>query len=306
MRKIILFVLLSLSAKAQDHWYISKVDSVFAMDSTTWKPVIFGGISGIEKWNDSTYLLVSDRQAPSPAEDKQYSYLYTLNHQNKIQLVQKFYDIKNLEAIRYQSSDKKFWFSFENDESTGIGTVDEQGKVSILKEYSMITSPYTSLNRGIEGLTIQNDLWYSFEAGLDSTMIIRWKDQNPEKEILYKYPLDRNACLSPNQSPGSSLGNGISEILYIPGEEEKLLVLERCFNGRMSPIQIYEADFSGEKVEKKRIFNWDKTTTFEGKPLKPDNMEGMTWKEERRSLLLISDDNHNTRVQRTLVVEIRH
>lgn len=303
MGKLFLLCLFSFPLLAQQQWEITKVDSVFVMDSTSWKPAVFGGISAIEPIGKGNYLLVSDRQAPSSDPEQQFSWAYRYKD-GKISIEKPFYGIKNVESVRWHRPSAQYWFSYENDEETGIGYIDSHKKVHTVRQYSMLTSPHTSLNRGIEGLVAGSELWYAFEAGLDSTLIVRWKDFNPKKEHRYTYPLDRKACLSPGIPPGSRLGNGISEILHVPNEPEKLLVLERCFDGKTSPIYLYEVDFSSLPLKKNLVFTWTSSTVFEGKGIRPDNVEGMSWGEDKETLLLVVDDNHNPRFQRTLVLTL--
>lgn len=288
---------------------IIKADSLFVIDSTRWHSfpsnLRFGGISGLEMAAPGELLLVSDRQTPSPDPEHQDSWLYRMDTLGNIHSTFRFFGVKNAEALRWDG--QKIWYSFENDEATGIGYIDSTHSPVTVAEHSMITSPFTSLNRGIEGLAIADDLWYSFEAGPDSTVWFRWPGREKGKAEIYTYPLDKSTCLSPGQPPGISLGNGISEILSIPGEKDKLLVLERCFNGRNNYIKLFEAEVSGKVLKKRELFSWDPDTRFNDLPLRPDNMEGMTWGEPvngKRTLYLISDDNHNPRYQRTILLKL--
>ncbi len=287
---------------------IVRADSVFVIDSTRWPGdnLHFGGISGLEMAGPNEFLLVSDRQAPSAADEHQYSWLFRLDTLGHVFSTERFGGVKNAEALRLHGG--VTWYSFETEESTGIGYMEANGAPVTLAEHSMITSPFVALNRGIEGLAVGEDLWYSFEAGPDSTVMMRWPLKKKEREEVYTYPLDKNSCLSAGQPAGSSLGNGVSEILAIPGEQDKLLVLERCFNGRHTYIKVFEAQISGRTFGKTELFSWDPETRFNGRPLRPDNMEGITWGEAengKRILYMISDDNHNTRHQRTILVKLR-
>lgn len=288
---------------------IVKADSLFVIDSTHWHSfpanLRFGGISGLEMTSSGELLLVSDRQTPGPDPENQDSWLYRMDTLGNIHSTSRFFGVRNAEALRLDG--QQIWYSFENDETTGIGYIDSIDTPVTAAEYSMITSPFTTLNRGIESLALSEDLWYGFEAGPDSTVLIRWPDREKAKAEIYTYPLDKSSCLSPQQPAGSSLGNGISEILAIPGEKDKLLVLERCFNGRYSYIKLFELKVSERSLQKREVFNWDPDTRFNGRPLKPDNMEGMTWGEPvngKRTLYLISDDNHNPRYQRTILLKL--
>ena len=288
---------------------IIKADSVFVIDSTHWHTfpanLRFGGISGLEMTGTGELLLVSDRQTAGAAPENQDSWLFRMDTLGSVHTTFRFFGVENAEALRFYNG--RLWYSFETDESTGIGYIDSTGTPVTVAEHSMITSPFAMLNRGIESLVVSDDLWYGFEAGLDSTVFIRWPGREKEKEEIYTYPLDKSSCLSPGQSPGISLGNGVSDILGIPGERDKLLVLERCFNGRNNYIKLMEAKVSGKTLEKREVFSWDPDTRFNGRPLRPDNMEGMAWGQPvngKRTLYLISDDNHNPRYQRTLLLKL--
>lgn len=305
---------LTFSGNAQDlnTFEIIKADSTFTIDSTEWKKypkdLVFGGISGIERLLDGDLILVSDRQSPSLKPEFQDSWMFILDSTGLVKNTFKFYGTKNVEALRWDDETKTLWYSFENDESTGVGYIDSSGKPSTAVEHSMITSPFATLNRGIESLSIAEDLWYGFEAGLDSTVFIKWPGREKKEAEVYVYPLDKKSCLSANQQAGSSLGNGVSEILNIPGVRNKLLVLERCFNGKYAFIKLYEAKVSGRTFLKRELFDWNPTTLFQGKPMKPDNIEGMVWGEDidgRKTVLLISDDNHNPKYQRTILLKLR-
>lgn len=301
--------LLTGHAQSVTGFHIIKADSVFVLDSARWQAfpanLQFGGISGLEMTRPGELLMVSDRQNGSFEPENQDSWLYRMDSLGHIFSATRFSGVQNAEALRVDQG--LIWYSFETDESTGIGYVDPSGSPVTVAEYSMITSPFTTLNRGIESLALAEDLWYSFEAGPDSTVVVRWPLREKEKEEIYTYPLDKSSCLSLQQPAGSSLGNGISEILAIPGQKDKLLTLERCFNGRYSYIKLFEVRVSGRSFEKTEIFSWDPDTRFNGRPLRPDNIEGMTWGEPvngKRTLYLISDDNHNPRHQRTLLVKL--
>lgn len=290
---------------------IIKADSVFVIDSTHWRSfpanLRFGGISGLEMAGPADFLLVSDRQTPSSAPANQDSWLYRMDTLGNIYSTFRFFGVRNAEALRLDTSAQRIWYSFENEETTGIGFIDTTGNPLTMEEYSMITSPFTAPNRGIESLALSEDLWYGFEAGPDSTLLVRWPEKQKAKAEIYTYPLDRGSCLSPQQTIGPSLGNGISDILPLPGEKDKLLVLERCFDGRYAHIKLFELQFSGKYPKKREVFHWDPNTHFRGLALKPDNMEGMTWGEPvngKRVLYLISDDNHNPRYQRTLLLKL--
>lgn len=309
LKVLILTFFIPFLGKAQllKKFEIIQADSTFTIDSTGWSPkLFFGGISGLETLPDKRFLLVSDREFSSANREVQDSWMFILDSANHISSAQRFYGVQNVEAVRIKGD--KLWFSFENEESTGVGYVDSTQKVSIEAEHSMITSPYTMLNRGIEGLSVANDLWYSFEAGLDSTVFVKWPDLDKSKAQVFNYPLDKRSCLSTNQQPGSSLGNGVSEIIEVPETRDKLVVMERCFNGKYAFIKLFETSLKWNTLVKQEIFDWSPDTVFNGNGLKPDNMEGMSWgetKNGKRVLYIISDDNHNPKHQRTILLTLR-
>jgi hypothetical protein len=308
-------VLTSLTLKAQTlgKFEIIKADSTFSIDSTLWKyhpeNLTFGGISGLERLPTGDLLLISDRQAPSAKPEDQVSWGFILDSTRNIHRTFPFFGVQNAEAVRWDNKERRLWYSFENDTSTGIGYIDSLGFPQGMAEHSMITSPFTTLNRGVEGLALGEDaLWYSFEAGLDSNVFIQWPNKDKTKAKVFTYPLDKKSCLNPKQMDGSSLGNGVSEILDVPGNRDKLLVLERCFNGKYAFIKLFEAEISGNTFTKTELFDWNPSTTFQQKPIKPDNLEGMTWGEDiggKKTLYLISDDNHNPKHQRTILIKLK-
>jgi hypothetical protein len=315
-RALLLLTFLSFagSVKAQviSGFEIIKADTIFSIDSTYWKyypeNLTFGGISGLERLPGGRLLLISDRQTPSAEPEHQDSWMFVLDSNNRITATMSFFGIQNGEALRWDSKSETLWYSYENDESTGIGYIDSLGNPVVTAEHSMITSPFTALNRGIESLSIAEDLWYGFEAGMDSTVFIKWPDRIKANQEIYTYPLDKNSCLNSQQMAGSSLGNGVSEILYIPGERNKLLVLERCFNGKYAYIKIFEAEVSGKTFIKRELFDWNPSTIFQKKPIKPDNIEGMIWGDvigRKKTLYIISDDNHNPKYQRTILLKLK-
>ena len=300
----------SLHAQTLRPFEIIKADSTFTIDSTHWQyypeNLTFGGISGLERLPDGSFLLISDRQTPSAEPEHQDSWMFVLDSTNRVTATMPFFGVQNGEALRWDN--ETLWYSYENDESTGIGYINSSGNPTVVAEHSMITSPFTALNRGIESLSVQEDLWYGFEAGLDSTVFIKWPDRVKANQEIYTYPLDKNSCLNSAQMAGSSLGNGVSEILYIPRERNKLLVLERCFNGKYAFIKLFEAEVSGKTFTKTELFDWSPASTFQNKPIKPDNIEGMVWGDEvdgKKTLYLISDDNHNPKYQRTILLKLR-
>lgn len=287
-----------------------KADTLFTIDSTDWKyypqNLVFGGISALERLDNGRLFLVSDRQAPGHLPENQYSWAFILNPEtNQVEFTFRFFGVKNVESVRFH--DNTIWYSYEDDDYTGIGLIDSVGNPVTLTQHSMTQSPFTMHNRGVEGLSVSQDLWYAFEAGADSTVFIKWTDLAKEKEEIYVYPLDLKSCIQPDQKNDGNLGNGVSEILQIPGQRNQLLVMERCFDGKYAYIKLFEASVTGHTFSKKEVFSWNPETKLNGKPIKPDNMEGMIWGDNqngKKMLYLIADDNQNPKRQRTILVRL--
>lgn len=296
-------------AQALREFEIRKVDTAFSMNFSESvflpKNLEFGGISALEINRKGDFIMISDRQTPSPKPENQYSWMFISDSLGRMSTPLRFFGIKNVESIRWKD---KLWYAFETDEYTGLGYIDGFGNPVDLEKIEMDKSSLTAPNRGIEGLALNQDLWYAFEGGNeDSTVFIRWPNFDKQQTQSYKYPLDRKSCLSDHQIAGGSLGNGVSEILDIPGFNDRLLVLERCFNGRGSFIKIFEAKISNDTFIKYEVFDWRPDMLFNGHLLKPDNMEGMAWGNPlngKHTLYIVSDDNHNTRHQRTILVSL--
>lgn len=309
---ILLFYTSKVKAQSFSTLEIIKADTVFTIDSTYWDlypdNLLFGGISGMERLEDGRLLLVSDRQTPSKLEENQYSWAFLLNPENsQVELTFRFFGMKNVEALRIH--DDRFWFSFEDEHETGIGFIDSEGYPVIVAQHSMIDGPFTMDNRGIESISVGKNLWYAFESGRSATWFVLWPELNKHREQWFEYPLNKRSCLQDEQPLNGSLGNGVTDILVIPETSDHLLVMERCFNGRFTYVRLFEAWLNQGMFDKRELFSWDPETQFMGKTIKPDNMEGLTWGEPdtdgRRTLYIISDDNHNPRFQRTILLKLR-
>lgn len=307
-------LLAALGAKAQSIQRLSfvKADSLFTIDSTHWSSypgnLFFGGISGLEMPGENSLMFVSDRQAPNKVSENQYSWIFLSDTLGNISTSYRFYGVKNVEAIRLDSLKKKIWYSFENEESTGVGFVDSSETPKTIVEFRMANNPFTSDNRGIESIGLaSNGLWYVFESGKDSVNFTFLRDFDKDQQNNYSYPFDARSCLLPNQELDGSIGNGITDILVYPNDESRLLVMERCFNGKQAFIKLFETKHNGQFFSKKEVFNWDSTTTFHDKLIKPDNMEGMTWGSkvgDKRTVYIISDDNQSPKRQRTIMLKL--
>jgi CRISPR/Cas system CMR-associated protein Cmr1 (group 7 of RAMP superfamily) len=183
----------------------------------------------------------------------------------------------------------------------------------------MTNNSLTSDNRGIESLCFDdlNRLWFTFESSLSGTISFF---QTPfdgtknsydfSKRKLFHYPFESKSCLKTDQIINGSLGNGITEILSY--DTNKLLVMERCFDGFFVYMKLFVATIpvEGNLLSKQQIFDFSLKNEFLGEnhALKPDNMEGMCWGRDddgHRILHVISDDNFNPKRQRTLLLKLR-
>ncbi len=286
--------------------------AIIPRDSSKEKGKKFGGISAIEYFNEDSILVVSDHDADG------YSYIFTINTYNRVLAVNRFYDLQCIEAIRYNKRMHKLFYAFEKGKSTGVGYIEDEKPVTIFTE--PIPSANTTTNRGIEGITFSKDnsLWVSFESGgskdcENSTIpFYRFKPTGKNyaagKKTVYEYPFVRCSCSRGNFN--GALGNGVSEILAFKDDPNKMLVLERCFNGFQLHVLLYLVTVpkTGRKLKKELVFNFNKDNILDEirNHFIPDNLEGMTWgKNEngKRTLYLISDNNFNM-LQRNQVVKL--
>ncbi|OYU67906.1 MAG: hypothetical protein CFE22_02525 [Cytophagaceae bacterium BCCC1] len=297
-----------------------KVDSSFIVSTevVTALPaeVKFGGISGIEFYNNSLFG-VSDRAFNS--KTNQNSYIFEIDSLSQVSSAFRFFEVDNAESIRFDNSSKKMFYVFEREDSTGVGFINEQNMPANLVAFSMTNDSLTSENRGIESLCFdeRNNLWFAFESSSNATILFFQSPFDSTKNIYdlskiktFLYPFESKSCLKAEQTINGSLGNGITEIL--PYDTDKLLVMERCFDGAFITMKLFVSSIptEGNLLSKEQVFDFSIKNEFLGQnhALKPDNMEGMCWgKEEdgRRILYVISDDNFNPKRQRTLLLKLR-
>lgn len=284
----------------------------------------FGGISGLEyvplrnKW----YFL-TDGKKPS-----RQSYLFEMTGSGADSLPQwstkdnlqrhTLGGVTQAEAIRFDG--KQFWFCTEEDAEPAAQPdgIFEKGYITRLSDQNWSPEEprsfrYASLfsNRGYEAIAL---------AGKDTVCTIsEWpfrQDGRYARLTLmscpdgvcqtigeYAYELDINSCADQGQKLGESIGNGISEMLYI--NNGRFLILERCYDGHTGYVTLYETritsqatDIQGltfkhlEKSEpfrplpKQEVFNFNSI-----KELTVDNLEAMTWGPGRQTLVAVSDNN---------------
>lgn len=280
-------------------------DSVFVNNSNS-NLYHLGGISGMEKTEDG-FLWVSDRRLRSTEKKDQVSTLFTLSSDLKIQKAEPFFGIENAESIRI-GENGTIYYSFETDSLTGVGYVNKDGVSKNIRTYPMYNYDLTAPNRGIEALSIKGDrLFYAFENPVNGWgTIINHPLTNKGRALNFKYPLDSKSCFGENQQLDENKGNGITEILNFPGKSNRILVLERCYNGRSNDIRIFETKIPkrNSTLKKKELFSWN---LLDNHGVRPDNMEGMAWGKAingKRVVYIVSDDNFNPKYQRTVVLRL--
>jgi hypothetical protein len=211
----------------------------------------------------------------------------------------------DLEAVRYDVTSDTY-FAVENDKESYVGfkphAMPQPGE-SFERLPLPHAMPLPAKNKGIEALAITPQyVWVAPEAGsreeatLDNPLIhfYRYKKANGSVvfDAEFSYEMDRNICPS---DTNEALG-GISEIISIPGDENRLLVLERCYEKttKIVTVKLYEAQI--DEVSRKLIKLKDKPAfDFNGRNgFRPDNLESMAWGEDadgKKILVVISDDN---------------
>jgi hypothetical protein len=316
------FVLFWINTKAQTSktFEFIKVDSSYSLPTEVFSSLLaevkFGGISGIEFYNNAL-LGVSDRAFNS--KTNQNSYIFEIDSLSKVSSAFKFFGVDNAESIRFDNFTKKMFYAFEREDSTGVGFINEENMPTNLLAFSMTNDSLTSENRGIESLCFdeRNNLWFAFESSSNATISFFQSPFDSTKNIYdlskrktFLYPFESKSCLKAEQTINGSLGNGITEIL--PYGTDKLLVMERCFDGAFITMKLFVSSIptEGNLLSKEQVFDFSIKNEFLGQnhALKPDNMEGMCWGKDEAShriLYVISDDNFNPKRQRTLLLKLR-
>ncbi len=319
---LIVFLFSSFWANAQTpkNFEFIKADSSFNWPTDVFSSlspeIKFGGISGIEFYNNALFL-VSDRAFKS--DTNQNSYLFKMDAVGQISAAFKFFGVDNAESIRFDNLSQKMFYAFERVDSTGIGYTNENNIPTNLVAFSMKNDTLTTENRGIESLCFDENknLWFAFESSLGSSVSLfqcpyeaTTNNYNYKKKKVFQYPFDTRSCIKSEQVLNGNVGNGITEIL--PFDTNKLLVMERCFDGSFITMRLFVASIpsTGSIISKEQVFEFSIKNELlgQGLALRPDNFEGMTWgKEEdgRRILYVISDDNFSPKRQRTLLLKLR-
>ncbi|TLV02726.1 esterase-like activity of phytase family protein [Dyadobacter luticola] len=288
------------------------------------KDKTFGGISGIEyvpglnKWYFITdgvgtgrpsYLFEIDAKTQNGLPD------WTKSAGHPVQ------GLTQSEAIRFDG--EKFWIGTEEGIEPGVVNPDssfEKGAFSMIMQQGQnwaMDKPsfeYRSKlnNRGYESLAIAgNDTvatiseWPFSEDGRYARLkLMNCKTAPCEMIAEYAYELDINSCNGNGQKVDGSLGNGISEILYIGNG--RYLMMERCFTGSSGDVKLYETRITADATNvgtpafkelakapsfrplpKQEVFNFSSIKNIK----KIDNLEGMTWGPDHKTIAVISDNN---------------
>lgn len=282
----------------------------------------FGGISSIEP-GAGGFVLLSDHYRDSR------SYLFVLDDSLGIEPATQAPDLADVESFRRNTQTGIHAYSFEGKKYTGLFTTkyfpDKNPAYDTLV-LETLPGRYTTDNRGIEGLAFAADssLWMSFESGGDtacgpsSLAFRRYKYDKAVQQYhsadftTYAYPFDRCNCTATKEGPRFNgwVGNAVAEILFLPGSSDRLLVLERCFNGQTGHVVLWLATVHPHStvLSKELIFDFNHTGSAAFKDFKPDNLEGMCWGAEEQGhpvLYLVSDDNFRHGTQQTQLLKLR-
>ncbi len=210
-----------------------------------------------------------------------------------------------LESVRYDVSTDTYYFAVENDDESYVG-IRKHAMPKAGETFSRLPLPHAmpdpKTNKGIEGLALTpTSLWVAPEAGSveeatpQNTLIHLYRYKKVKDSLAlngeFAYEIDRNVC------PTENLG-GISEIIAMPDDENRLLVLERCYQKPIVTARLYEVRV--DEVNKKLIKYRDKPAfDFNAQSgFLPDNLEGMTWTVDEKGnnvLVIVSDDNGGKR-----------
>ena len=210
-----------------------------------------------------------------------------------------------LESVRYDAPTDTYYFAVENDDESYVG-FRKHAMPKGGEPFGRLALPHAmpdpKTNKGIEGLALTpTALWVAPEAGSveeatpQNSLIHLYRYKKGKDSLTlngeFAYEIDRNVC------PTENLG-GISEIIALPDDENRLLILERCYQKPTVTARLYEVRV--DEAAKKLIKYRDKPAfDFNAQPgFTPDNLEGMTWTVDEKGnsvLVIISDDNGGKR-----------
>lgn len=282
----------------------------------------FGGISSIERSADG-FVLLSDHYRDG------LSYMFVLDDSLRIEAAAQAPDLADVESFRSNTNLGMHAYNFEGKAYTGLFTISYtpgSNPVYDTLVLDKVPGQQTTDNRGIEGLAFAKDssLWMAYESGGDtscgnSSLTFRRYGYDKAAQqyhaadfTTYSYPFDRCNCTATKDSRRFNgwVGNGVSEILFLPGSSDSLLVLERCFDGQAGHIILWLATaHSGSTVlTKEVVYDFNHSAQGQFTNFKPDNLEGMCWGKEEQGdpiLYLVSDDNYRRGKQQTQLLKLR-
>lgn len=159
-------------------------------------------------------------------------------------------------------------------------------------------------NSGFEGLAFsenENTMYIALERAMPESKdrflvsILEYDLSNLDKSPKeYYYPLQRK-----------EIGNGISEIMVY--DDSTLIIIERDWVSPNNYVSIYGVDLghntssSSEKVappaylQPQKLFSFDNINEIGGKEFKVNNIEGVTFSQNKDYLVLVSDNNFGNR-----------
>lgn len=269
----------------------------------------FGGFSGMEYDSiNGKWYIISDGRPPLRTS---YTYQFSSTVSGfplwtQPDTIFSFGDLEGAESVRISADRMKWIIASEGDDDDKMANGDihvaEFSGNKILSSHSIITR-YPP-NRGLESIASdsKNRVWTMSEwPSVEDKDFIRIRGFNLGEDSLitqFFYPIDIASCLKAEQTPGVSLGNGASEMVM---ENDSIFwVVERCFDGRSTHIQLkrmqfpanYLHDIHNQPVKAELLGSYN-INSLTG--IAPDNIEGAVFgprlPDGNRSLCLIADDN---------------
>ncbi len=331
-----LIVLSSCSSFKLNEEYQNTVQflDAYHLDETSSKFAEFGGISGLDQINDSTYLAISD----DPSSPRLYQLKITLaQNQFKQVRIHKRVDIStvskqlrfDLESIRVHNDE--IWISSEgsvnSDQPGFIAQLSSRFEVLNVHYLQPIFNVQNSRHNGLfEGLSLKDQrLWIVNELPLQ-------KDGRPPSLINRFSPVRLTAYDSKTKTIEKSFAvslsrikkipllpfmvNGVTEILQL--EDTKFLWLERAYsaghksNGNKVYLWLVDTEAATDvsslkslSSNKKEIELATKELLFDFSSIKHklasgfiDNLEGLSFgpqlSDGSRSLIVVSDNNFSS------------
>ncbi len=311
----IIFILVLSKLCAQEISSLEFIDHLVIPFGKTIADSNFGGLSGITyNANDSLYYVVADKPP---------SRIYKLKISTNDILMVKFKEVlylsprlqshSELEGITFNYKTGNFYVTDEQSSGTRILEIDKQADfMRIVKPINEGFLPLSGHNSGIEGLTISSDannLYYAFERPAEecleqSHVSIGHINLHTGKSQNFYYQLHEVV-------DDKIKTNGISEILYL--NDSSLLVMERAYiPNQGNVVRLYQAKLASSAITDKELeCNDISLTALESallfdftdvNDLKIDNAEGMVFNDDKRLLVIVTDNNFSKRQETQIIV----